>query len=133
MAAPAASDLASSPLFRALSAEELTDVAAWFEVKEVGAGVRLVGEGRTGLSFFVLVEGEVAVTVDRGELATLGPGDFFGEMALLRHGRRAASVTTVSPARVLVMFGDDFRRLVETYPAVGGEIEASMAERLRAL
>jgi CRP-like cAMP-binding protein len=128
---PAApSDLASVPLFESLSEAERAEVAAWFEVKEVGAGVRLCGEGTTGRSFFVIAEGEAAVAVRGDAAGTLGPGDFFGELALLGPGRRTASVTTTSPARVLVLFADDFRRLQTAYPDVAARIEATTKARL---
>jgi CRP/FNR family cyclic AMP-dependent transcriptional regulator len=123
-------ELAEVPLFGSLSEAELADVAARFEVKVVERGVRLVGEGATGSSFFVLREGGVSVTAGGEEIASFGPGDFFGEMALLGHGRRSASVTTTSPVRVLVLFGDDFRYLRATFPGVGAEIEAEMQKRL---
>jgi CRP-like cAMP-binding protein len=127
------SELAAVPLFGSLSEAELADVAARFEVKIVERGVRLVGEGATGSSFFVLREGEVSVTAGGEEIASFGPGDFFGEMALLGHGRRSASVTTTSPVRVLVLFGDDFRYLQATFPGVAAEIEAGMQTRLEQL
>ena len=118
------------PLFASLSEAELADVAARFEVKNVECGVRLVGEGATGSSFFVLREGGVSVTAGGEEIASFGPGEFFGEMALLGHGRRSASVTTTSPVRVLVLFGDDFRYLQATYAGVAAEIAAAMQTRL---
>ena len=124
------SDLASVPLFATLSESELADAAAWFQIKAVGSGVRLVGEGATGLSFFVVSEGAVEVSAAGGVAASLGPGDFFGEMALLGAGRRTASVTTVSPTRVLVLFGESHRRLQATHPGIVARIEAAMAERL---
>lgn len=123
------SDLASIPLFEALSDPELAEVAAWFEVRDVGPGVRLVGEGTTGSSFFVVSEGEVAVTSGGENVASLGPGDFFGEMALVGPGRRQATVTTASPSRVLVLFGDDFRRLQATHPAIASRIEGEVRKR----
>ena len=124
------SDLASVSLFASLSEPELADAAAWFEVKDVGPGVRLVGEGATGFSFFVVVEGGLEVTSGGGILASLGPGDFFGEMALLGAGRRTATVTTNTATRVLVLFGDDFRRLQASHPAIAARIEAAMHSRL---
>ena len=124
------SELAEVPLFGSLSEAELAEVATRFEVKDVGPGVRLVGEGATGLSFFILRQGRASVTAGGEEIASLGPGDFFGEIALLRHGRRTATVTTTSPVRVLVLFGDDFRDLQETFPGVAAEIEAAMQKRL---
>ena len=133
MPAASASDLAPVPLFASLSDSELSEVAGWFEVREVSAGVRLAGEGATGYSFFIVSEGEAAVTVGGGNVASLGPGDFFGEMALLGTGRRKATVTTTSQARVLVLFGNDFRRLGESHPGIAAQIDAAMQKRLEQL
>jgi CRP-like cAMP-binding protein len=127
------SDLAPVPLFESLSESELNELAAWFEVKDVNAGVRLVGEGATGFSFFVLSEGEVTVTAHGDHIASLGPGDFFGEMALLGAGRRQATVLTTSPARLLVLFGDDFRRLQASHPGITAQIDAAMQKRFEQL
>lgn len=99
-------------------------------MKEVGPGVRLAGEGATGSSFFVLRHGEATVTAGGEEIASLSAGDFFGEIALLGHGRRTATVTTRSPARVLVLVGNDFRELQAAFPEVAAEIEAQMRKRL---
>ena len=123
------SDLASVPLFASLSESERAEAATWFEVKDVGPAVRLVGEGATGLSFFVVSEGAVEVTAGGGIVASLGPGDFFGEMALLGAGRRTATVTTIAATRVLVLFGDDFRRLQASHPEIVASIEAAMHAR----
>ena len=131
MPGPAPSDLASLPLFGSLSDSELAEVAGWFEVREVGAGVRLAGEGATGYSFFVIDAGEVAVTAQGDELATLRAGDFFGEVALLGEGRRTATVTTRTPSTMLVLFGLDFSRLRSRFPAIAAELEAAMQQRLQ--
>jgi len=133
MAAVSLSDLAAVSLFEPLSEAELAEVAGWFEVKEVGAGVRLAGEGTTGYSFFVLSEGEAVVTAQGRSVASLGPGDFFGEMALLGLGRRQATVTTASPARVLVLFGEDFGRMQAKHPEITARLEIVMRERLEQL
>jgi CRP-like cAMP-binding protein len=125
------SDLLSLPLFDSLSETELTEVAAWFEVRQVGAGVKLVGEGATGHSFFVISDGEVKVSAQDEEIATLDAGDFFGELALLGELRRTATVTTAKPSRLLVLFGNDFTRLRTNYPAIAAELEATMQRRLR--
>ena len=124
------SDLAAVPLFASLSEAELAEVAALFEVKDVRAGVRLVGEGTTGHSFFLIQDGEVSVSADGAEVATLGAGDFFGEVALLAGGRRTATVTTTAPTRVLVLFGNDLARLRTRHPGVAAEIDAAMRARL---
>ena len=123
-------DLGLLPLFGSLSDSERAEVASWFEKREVAAGVRLVGEGATGYSFFVISDGEVAVSVCGDKIATLRAGEFFGEMSLLGAGRRTASVTTSKPCRMLVMFGNDFRRLRTRFPSVAAELQAAMEQRL---
>ena len=70
-----------------------------------------------------------AVVARRYEVAQLGPGDFFGEMALLGDGRRRATVTTSSPARALVLFGTEFRRLEQDHPHIAEQIETAMRDR----
>lgn len=124
-------DLAALPLFDALSESELAEVAAWFEARDVGNDVKLVGEGTTGHSFFVIVDGGVSITAGGDEIATLGSGDFFGELALLATGRRTATVTTTKPSRLLVLFGNDFTRLRAQYPAIAAELEVTVEERLQ--
>jgi CRP-like cAMP-binding protein len=124
-------DLAGIPLFDALEPDELAAIAPWFEVQEVSPGVNLTGEGASGYSFFVLSDGTASVTIDGTEANTLGPGDFFGELAILGDGRRTATVTTTSPARLLVLFGTEFRRLQEDHPGLAAQIEAGVRARLR--
>ena len=125
-------DLASIPLFESLSASDLQQLAGWFDVQDASAGVRLTGEGAAGYSFYVLLEGTAAVEADGSTLANLGPGDFFGEMAILGGGRRMATVTTTSPAKLLFMFGTEFRRLQEALPDVAARIEETVRRRLEA-
>jgi CRP-like cAMP-binding protein len=125
------SDLAALPLFESLSDTERAEVAGWFEVREVGAGVRLVGEGATGYSFFVIEAGEATVTAHGDEIATLRMGEYFGELALLGTGKRTASVTTTKPSRILVLFGNDFTRLRTRFPAVAAQLEAAVRRRLQ--
>ena len=92
-------------------------------------GVRLASEGAAGYSFFVLVEGSAVVTVGDETVATYAPGDFFGEMAIAGEGRRNATVTTTSPARVLTLFGTDFRRLQQARPEIAAQLESAMRQR----
>jgi CRP/FNR family transcriptional regulator, cyclic AMP receptor protein len=127
--AVAAADLAPIPLFAGLSDSELDEIACWFEPKTVSEGVSLAGEGAVGYSFFVIADGNAVVTSNGTELATLGPGDFFGEVAILGDGRRTACVTTTSPSQLLVMFGAEFRRLQERHPDVAARLDAAMEER----
>ena len=123
-------ELAAVPLFAPLSEPELAEIAAWFDAKDVGNGVRLVGEGASGYTFFVLAAGSAVVTANGEEVRALGDGDFFGEIAILGDGRRSATVTTTAPSRLLVMFGTEFRRLQQEYPAIASQIEATMGARV---
>lgn len=90
----------------------------------------LIGEGAAGYSFFVLTEGSARVTSGGTPLGDLGPGDFFGEVALLGATRRTATVRSTTPVKLLVMFGSDFRRLQETQPDIAGRVEEAMQQRL---
>jgi CRP-like cAMP-binding protein len=127
---PSAEELARIPLFESLTAADCQKLASWFEERTVDEGVRLIGQGAAGYSFFILLEGSAAVTWGDTALAELRPGDFFGEIAILGAGRRSATVTATSPSRLLVMFGTDFRRLQDTQPDVARRIEEAMKLRL---
>jgi CRP-like cAMP-binding protein len=115
--------LAAVPLFASLDDLQLTQIAPWFEARSVSAGTELVGQGASGYSFYILTEGSAVVATDDAALAELGPGDFFGEAAILGGGRRDASVVITSPSQVLVMFGTEFRRLQQAQPEIAAAIE----------
>ena len=123
-------DIASVPLFKPLDDDQLGELASWFHAQNAGEGVRLVGEGAHGYTFFILMEGAAAVTSDGESLATLGPGDFFGEIAILGDGRRTATVTSTSPVRLLVMFGTEFRRLEAAHPEIAARLTEAMEARV---
>lgn len=125
-----ADELAIIPLFASLGKPELEALAATFESRSVSDGVELAGEGASGYSFFVIADGSAAVSHGDETVAELGPGDFFGEGALLGTGRRNATVRTTSPSTVLVMFGTEFRRLEQEQPEIVATIEGVMRERL---
>lgn len=127
---PSAEQLAAVPLFARLDDDERARIADWLEVRTVSAGAQLVGEGAAGYSFFILQDGEAAVTVDGEEVRSLAAGDFFGEMAMLGDGRRTGTVTATSDATVLVLYGTEFRRLQQELPQVADEIDRAMRERL---
>ena len=122
-------ELRGTSLCEDLSDEELARVAEWFDATSFSEGVKVAGEGAPGYSFFVIAEGTAVVSSGGDELARLGPGDFFGEVAILGDGRRSATVTTTSPARLFVMFGTEFRQLQEAQPEIAARLEAAMAER----
>ena len=124
-------DLAGIALLEDLEPEELTKIAPWFEVQDVSPGVNLTGEGASGYSFYILSDGTASVTINGVEVNTLGPGDFFGELAILGDGVRTATVTTTSPSRLLVLFGTEFRQLQQEQPDLASRIEAGVRARLQ--
>jgi CRP-like cAMP-binding protein len=126
----AVADLAGVPLFASLDEAQLQELAGWFHVQNTGEGRRLVGEGAPGYTFFVILDGTAQVTADGVSLVTLGPGDFFGEIAILGAGQRTATVTSTSPVRMLVLFGTEFRQLEAAHPAIAAELTAAMQTRL---
>jgi CRP-like cAMP-binding protein len=123
-------ELASVPLFASLNDAELQELVSWFEERTAAEGVRLVGEGAPGYSFFVLTEGTAVATAGDTRLADLGAGDFFGEIAIIERRRRTATVTTTAPVKMLVLFGTDFRQLQEAQPGIAARIEEAMRQRL---
>jgi CPA1 family monovalent cation:H+ antiporter len=125
-------DFAGISLFDSLDATAREAIAPWFELSDVSPDVKLIGEGASGYSFFVLREGTATVSIDDAEVRTLVPGDFFGELALLGDGQRTATVTTASPSQVLVLFGTEFRRLQQEYPELAVQIESALRETARA-
>lgn len=122
--------LGQTPLFEGLSRKELKLLAQATEDVEVDAGKVLVTEGEAAQEFFVIVEGEVKVTSGERELRTLGPGDFFGEIALVEHTTRTATVTATTPLRFFVLTSQGFWRLLDEEPEVERQVLRALAKRL---
>lgn len=121
--------LSAIPLFDRLSPEQLALVADAVDEVEVPPGKRIATQGDFAYEFFAIEEGTADVEQDDVCCATLGPGDFFGELGLLVSGRRTASVISTSPMRVLAMFDQSYRRLERQIPGFGDRVRAEMAGR----
>lgn len=125
--------LAKAPLFDALSRQELGELAKATEDLEVQEGKTLTREGDLGREFFVIVDGDVSVTRGGNEIRRLGPGDFFGEIALIYdNARRTATVTAASPLRFFVLTRQSFRSLLEHQTEIEEKVMAALEERLAA-
>ncbi len=124
-----AARLKSIPLFAELSERERQQVARWADELDVPEGKHLVEEGQFAYEFFVIEEGTAEVRHGQETIAQLGPGDFFGEIALLEHIRRTASVLATSPMRAIVMFGRDFRAMEAAMPGVAARIRQALEDR----
>jgi CRP-like cAMP-binding protein len=121
--------LALVSLFSSLSVDDRTRLASWMEVEDFHAGRRLTEQGAFDYAFFVLEQGRVRVEQDGRTIASLGPGDVFGEMAFFGDGRRNADVVAETAGRLLVMFGTRFREMQATMPDVAAQLESLVATR----
>ena len=120
------------PLFSDLSGDDLQRLGSWTDEVDLPAGKPLIHQGNFPHEFMVLESGTAEVTHDGQHLADLGPGDFFGEIALLEEQRRMASVVTTSDATIIVMHSRNFRAMEEAMPEVAARIIAVMQERQKA-
>ena len=93
-------------------------------------GHQLVREGAFAHEFFLIEDGEAAVLQDGERVATLGPGDFFGEIGLLETERRTASVVATTPMEVIVMFQPEFEQMKKELPTVADQVRAAIRARL---
>jgi CRP/FNR family transcriptional regulator, cyclic AMP receptor protein len=122
--------LRSVPLFDALSRKELADLAKAGDEVDLPAGKVLTAEGAVGSEFFVLLRGEARVSQAGQEIASMGPGDFFGEISLVEDVPRTATVTAATPLRIFVLTRQRFRSHIEKNPAVGEKVHQVAARRL---
>lgn len=118
------------PLFAECSKKELAEIAGIADEIDLPAGKVLIREGATGYEFFVLIEGTVDVTQGGEKVRSMGPGEFFGEIALLGEARRTATVTATSPVTLVVMHGSDFRVFERDFPEMSEHLKRATAERL---
>lgn len=125
-----AKSLEAVPLFAGLSQKDREKVARWADTVDLPAGKHLLEEGRLPHEFFVILEGQVEVSHGDEHLATLGPGDFFGEIALIEHGRRTATVVAASPTTLAVMSPTSFDAMRREMPRVAERVEAVIRERI---
>jgi len=119
-------------LFAMLSRSELERIGRWIDELDVPAGKELTREGAIAHEFFVIEEGEASVRQEGEEIGTLGPGDFFGEIALLEDTPRTATVVAKTPLRFFVLTRRSFRSLLAHQPALEQKVLAALEERVRA-
>lgn len=124
--------LAGVDLFRGCTPKELASLAALTTPLHVGEGRVLCREGTVGEEFFVIVAGRAEVAIGGERVADLGPGSFFGEMALLDGGPRVATVTAATEMELLVLNRREFVTVLADLPAVGVRVLTELARRMRA-
>ena len=126
-----ASRLRNVPLFASLSNKELERVARWADEVDIPEGRQLMTQDALAYEFFVIEDGHAQVIRDGERISLLGPGDFFGEIALLETGRRTAGVVAESPMQLVVMHRRDFKQMQREMPDVAEKIERAIRERFR--
>ncbi|HEX6700596.1 MAG TPA: cyclic nucleotide-binding domain-containing protein [Gaiellaceae bacterium] len=130
---PAPTDLLRKvPLFADLGRRELEQVAASMKERNFAEGSTLTTEGEGGVGFFVIEDGKARVSVRGEDRGGLGPGDYFGEIALITEGSRTATITAETPVKAWGMTMWDFRPLVETNAGMSWAMLQAMAKQLRA-
>jgi CRP/FNR family transcriptional regulator, cyclic AMP receptor protein len=125
--------LHSIPLFDRLDRKHLERLGALTEEVDVPAGKVLIRQGELGDDMMVIVSGTVTVERDGAKVNTLGPGEFFGEIAMIDRGPRTATVTAETPCRLLVINHREFHALMDEFPAVAAQVLVTLAHRLRSL
>ena len=118
-------------LFAQLTADQRKEIARQSDEIDVEAGSRIITEGRFGYEFFVLKDGSAEVVRGGEHLADLGPGDFFGEIAIMEHDRRTASVVATTPVTAIVMLARDFETMAGVMPHVAEKIHEAIRARMQ--
>jgi CRP/FNR family cyclic AMP-dependent transcriptional regulator len=117
------------PLFADLEDRELQQIANSMKQRRFSAGQQIAVEGQSGVGFFVIEDGQAKVTVGGDEVRMLGPGDYFGEVALITQGARTATVTADSDLTTWGMTFWDFRPLVEDTPSIAWKLLQSAVKQ----
>jgi CRP-like cAMP-binding protein len=125
--------LASIPLFMELTPDQRQRIAGVCEKTDVAAGDMVLREGDFGYSMFAITSGTADVLRDGAVLATLGPGDVFGEIAVLSSGRRVASVVATSPMELVTILNRDLWRLERDVPEVASALREKVEQRVAEL
>ena len=124
-------DLSKIWLFSTSSAKDLRTIRKALEEVTVPPGRLLTEQGTIGREFFLIVSGQASVKRNNRKVATLGPGQYFGELALLDRRPRSASVVSETDMDVLVLSQRQFNGLLQSVPTIGRKLLAAMANRLR--
>ena len=119
------------PLFSGLDDKELKEVASSMRERKFRAGDTVTQEGAGGVGFFVVESGEADVNVGGEAKGSVGPGDYFGEIALINESPRTATLTARTDMICYGMTPWDFRPLVESNSTIAWKLLTAMAEKMR--
>ena len=119
----------AQPLFSSLTRQEVEDLAPFCEVRHVEQGHVVFSQGGLAVAFFVIESGEAEAVADGRLLRTMGPQDWFGEIAIVEQSHRTATVLATSPLTVIAMTAFEFRRLETEHPDIAATISEEMQQR----
>ena len=122
--------LKSVPLFEGLSNSELQQLGGWSDEVDIPAGKHLADQGDFAYEFFIIESGTADVIQNDQHIATLGPGDFFGEIGLVQSARRNATVVATSPMTLIIMARREFSAMKSNLPHIAEAITKKIEERL---
>jgi CRP-like cAMP-binding protein len=132
VAQPSPETIAAVPLFAGLEKRELAEIANSFKERKFTAGSTMASEGQGGAGFFIIADGRARVTVGGDERGSLGPGDYFGEIALIDDGARSATITAETDMTTYGLTPWEFRPIVESDGRVAWKLLQALAAKLRA-
>jgi CRP/FNR family cyclic AMP-dependent transcriptional regulator len=119
------------PLLSELTQRDRRRLAKTMKERTFPAGRKVVVEGRNGVGFFIIADGTAAVSIGNEVIKMLGPGDYFGEMALLHGGERSATVTADSELHCLTITSWGFKSFVQEHPQVAWALLQTLAQRVQ--
>ena len=125
--------LKCTPILAGLGRKDLEEVGRLVDEVDVKAGHVLMRQGAIGREFFVILSGEIKIERDGKQIATMGPGDFVGDIALVTEQPRTATATAAADSRLLVLGHREFHSLLDRFPAIRMTVLESIALRLRQL
>jgi CRP/FNR family transcriptional regulator, cyclic AMP receptor protein len=131
VAVVSADTLKKVPLFAGLDNKELQEIASGMRERRFKAGDTVTQEGKGGVGFFVVEEGQAEVNVGGEAKGVVGPGDYFGEIALINESPRTATLTARTDMLCYGMTPWEFRPLVESNSAIAWKLLTAMADKMR--
>src|SRR6266540_6237557 len=119
--------LGGVPLFQGVKPKELKKLAERMGERTFSEGDAITTEGKSGIGFFVIEDGNATVSIDGKIVRTLGPGEYFGEIALIDSGPRSATIVATTDLRCRGMSAWEFKPFVEEHPAVAWSLLETLA------
>jgi CRP-like cAMP-binding protein len=123
--------LGAVPLFQGVKSKELKKLADRMQVRSFAEGDAITTQGKSGIGFFVIEDGNATVSIDGEIVRTLGPGEYFGEIALINGGPRSATIVATTDLRCQGLTAWEFRPFIEQHPEVAWPLLETLTSRLR--